>query len=64
MASSNESINDLLKPGHVLFGINSSGRILRLDADTKSNESSRGVQSTKGWKVSNVFIQKSCGKID
>ena len=58
MASANDSINDLLRPNHVLFGVNSFGRILRLDADTKTAGLGRGVgaiQSTQGWKVS-IFI--------
>ena len=65
MASSNECMNDLLRPGHVLFGVNSSGRILRLDAETKPTSSSRGVHSNpseQGWKVSkttSVLIRES-----
>ena len=58
MASTNEPNKDFLRPGHVLFGVNSSGRILRLDAETKIPSLTRGVgalQSTQGWKVSNFL---------
>ena len=53
MASANEPINDLLKPNKVLFGVNSSGRILRLDTECKTYPNSRGIgtQQVQGWKV-------------
>ena len=58
MASSIESVNDLLKPNKVLFGVNSSGRILRLDADSKTHSNFRGSggQSVQGWKVGNGYL--------
>ena len=46
MGSSTESVNDLLSPGRVLFAVNSSGRILRLETHAKTNA------STQGWRVS------------
>ena len=58
MASSVESVNDSLKPNKVLFGVNSSGRILRLDADSKTYSNSRGSggQMAQGWKVGNGYL--------
>ena len=53
MSSANEPVNDSLKPNKVLFGVNSSGRILRLDAECKTYSNSRGsgVLQLQGWKV-------------
>ena len=53
MSAANEQVNELLKPNKVLFGVNSSGRILRLDADCKSYHNSRrsGNHEAQGWKV-------------
>ena len=53
MGSSTESVNDLLSPGRVLFAVNSSGRILRLETHAKANG------STQGWRVSGCNLDST-----
>ena len=53
MGSSAESVNDLLSPGRILFAVNSSGRILRLETHGKANG------STQGWRVSTLYFSIS-----